>query len=153
MIHHIKKNVGCIDFLKEMYDNNKTMLYNEGAVFDLIKEICENIEAEPEDSYYKAKLLDFYRYLIYCNGRSLKNHQIQILKIMQDDSYQNIMVKISKEQIEELVAEYERDNAESHEIVMNPQLTYLCNFFQIMASLIDNNNVVNIGKLLKRYPF
>jgi hypothetical protein len=96
MIHHIKKNVGCIDFLKEMYDNNKTMLYNEGAVFDLIKEICENIEAEPEDSYYKSKLLDFYRYLIYCNGRSLKNHQIQILKIMQDDSYQNIMVKVSK---------------------------------------------------------
>jgi hypothetical protein len=33
---------------------------------------------------------------------------------MQDDSYQNIMVKISKEQIEELVAEYERDNADSH---------------------------------------
>jgi hypothetical protein len=27
MIHHIQKNVGCIDFLKEMYDNNKTMLY------------------------------------------------------------------------------------------------------------------------------
>ena len=28
LMHHIKKNVGCIDFLKEMYDNNKTMLYN-----------------------------------------------------------------------------------------------------------------------------
>jgi len=36
---------------------------------------------------------------------------------------------------------------------MSPQLTYLCTFFQIMAALIDNNNVVNIGKLLKRYPF
>ena len=29
MIHHIERNVGCIDFLKEMYDNNKGMLYNE----------------------------------------------------------------------------------------------------------------------------
>ena len=94
MIHHIKKNVGCIDFLKEMYDNNKTMLYNESAVFELISEICENIENEPEDSYYKSKLLDFFRYLIYCNGRALKSHQIQILKIMQDDSYFNIMIKI-----------------------------------------------------------
>jgi inositol 1,4,5-triphosphate receptor type 1/inositol 1,4,5-triphosphate receptor type 3 len=28
LIHHIRRNVGCIDFLKEMYDNNKTMLYN-----------------------------------------------------------------------------------------------------------------------------
>ena len=61
------------------------------AVFDLIKEICENIESERESSYYKSKLLDFFRYLIYCNGRSLKNNQIQILKIMQDDSYKNIM--------------------------------------------------------------
>ena len=61
------------------------------AVFDLIKEICENIESEPQSSYYKSKLLDFFRYLIYCNGRSLKNNQIQILKIMQDDSYKNIM--------------------------------------------------------------
>jgi len=26
--HHIMKNVGCIDFFKEMYDNNKNMLYN-----------------------------------------------------------------------------------------------------------------------------
>jgi hypothetical protein len=61
-------------------------------VFDLIKEICENIEGEAEDSYYKSKLIDFFRYLIYCNGRTLKTHQIQILKIMQDDSYRNIMV-------------------------------------------------------------
>lgn len=36
IMHHIKKNVGCIDFLKEMYDNNKTMLYNEPIVFQLI---------------------------------------------------------------------------------------------------------------------
>ena len=28
MMHHIKGNVGCIDFLRDMYDNNKTMLYN-----------------------------------------------------------------------------------------------------------------------------
>ena len=28
IIHHVKKNIGCIDFLKEMYDNNKNMLYN-----------------------------------------------------------------------------------------------------------------------------
>jgi hypothetical protein len=40
MIHHIQKNVGCIDFLKEMYDNNKTMLYQELTVFELIKNIC-----------------------------------------------------------------------------------------------------------------
>lgn len=44
MLPHIKKNVGCVDFLKEMYDNNKNMLYNESQVFDLIKFMCEAIE-------------------------------------------------------------------------------------------------------------
>lgn len=44
MLHHIKKNVGCVDFLKEMYDNNKNMLYNESQVFELIKFMCDTIE-------------------------------------------------------------------------------------------------------------
>lgn len=152
MIHHIQKNVGCIDFLKEMYDNNKTMLYQELAVFDLIKMICENIEGEPEDSYYKSKLMDFFRYLIYCNGRCLRTHQIQILKIMQDDSYHSIMIPTNYD-LPALIEQYEADNADSKEVVMSPQLTYFCSFFQIMSALIDNNNAVNIGKLVKRYPF
>ena len=36
---------------------------------------------------------------------------------------------------------------------MSPKLTYLCSFFQIMSSLIDNSNSVNIGKLIKKYSF
>ena len=41
--------------------------------------------------------MDFFRYLIYCNGRCLRTHQIQILKIMQDDSYTNIMVPTAED--------------------------------------------------------
>ncbi len=43
MMNHLKFNVGLIDFLKEMYDNNKTMLFHESDVFQLIKQICETI--------------------------------------------------------------------------------------------------------------
>lgn len=81
--HHIRSNVGCIDFLKEMYDNNRNMLFNETEILYLIKLICKTIETEKFASY-TSKLLDFFRYLIYCNGRALKWNQIQILKIMQD---------------------------------------------------------------------
>jgi len=55
--------------------------------------MCDTIEGEGQYSFYKSKLLDFFRYLIYCNGKSLKFIQIQILKIMQDDTYKNIMLK------------------------------------------------------------
>lgn len=36
---------------------------------------------------------------------------------------------------------------------MTPKLTYIYTYFQILTSLIDNNNPVNIGKLVKKYPF
>ena len=47
--------MGCIDFLREMYDNNKTLLFNYDDVRKLIKEICNSINAEPEGSYYKVQ--------------------------------------------------------------------------------------------------
>ncbi len=77
-----------------MYDNNKNMLYNETEITILIKEICYVMDKEDENSYYKSKLLDFFRFLIYCNGKSLKFNQMQILKIMQDDSYKNIIINL-----------------------------------------------------------
>lgn len=55
--------------------------------------MCDTINNQDSDSYYKSKCLDFFRYLIYCNGKSLESIQIQIFKIMQDDTYQNIMLK------------------------------------------------------------
>lgn len=57
------------------------------------------MEDEPEESYYKSKLLDFFRFLIYCNRKSLKFNQIQILKIMQDDTFTKIILKVDKEEI------------------------------------------------------
>lgn len=107
MIHHIQKNIGCIDFLKEMYDNNRNMLYNDMDILKLIKEVCNVIEVENiSSSFYKSKLLDFFRYLIYCNGRALSYNQIQILKIMQDDSYKNIIFDINPRRIRQLVERY-----------------------------------------------
>ena len=151
--------MGCIDFLREMYDNNKTLLFNYDDVRKLIKEICNSINAEPEGSYYKSKLLDFFRFLIYCNGKSLKNNQILILKIMQDDSYSNILLNVDSRMIEDLVRDYVEGyqtfekNFYGKKIHVSPKLTYLITYFQIMESLIDDKCSVNMGKLKKGYPF
>lgn len=47
--------------------------------------------------------------MIYCNGKSLKFNQIQILKVMQDDSYKKIIIQVTKAEIEQLVAKYTED--------------------------------------------
>jgi hypothetical protein len=36
---------------------------------------------------------------------------------------------------------------------MSAELTYMMTFFQISASLIDDNNSVNMGKIIKKFPF
>ena len=92
MMAHLSQNIGLIDLLKEMYDNNKNMLYNDIEVQNLVKLFCDNINAQV-DTFYKSKLIDFFRFLIYLNGKTLKNNQILILKIMQDDDYQQIIFK------------------------------------------------------------
>jgi hypothetical protein len=93
-----------------MYDNNKNMLYNETEITRLIKEICYVMDKEDENSFYKSKLLDFFRFLIYCNGKSLKFNQMQILKIMQDDSFKNIIINVDMDEIKALVQEYITEN-------------------------------------------
>ena len=64
------------------------------------------MDKEDENSYYKSKLLDFFRFFIYCNGKSLKFNQMQILKIMQDDSFKSIIINVDMNEIKELVHEY-----------------------------------------------
>lgn len=43
MMNHLPYNIGCIDLLREIYDNNKNMLYNEPELLVLIRSICEHI--------------------------------------------------------------------------------------------------------------
>lgn len=82
----------------------------------LIKIVCNTIEEEQSVmSYYKSKLLDFFRYLIYCNGKALTFNQIQILKIMQDDSYKSIILEVVSSRLSQLVDRYEEMNKETDE--------------------------------------
>lgn len=44
------------------------MLYNEPEILSLIRTICDQINKE-ENLFYKSKVLDFFRYLIYLNNK------------------------------------------------------------------------------------
>lgn len=46
ILKHLKKNIGCIDLLRELYDNNKNMLYNEPEIYSLIRTLCDQINGE-----------------------------------------------------------------------------------------------------------
>lgn len=143
--------------------------------------MCTQINKET-NILYKAKLLDFFRYLIYLNNNCLRNNQILILKIMQDDDYSQILTHVTVNIVRKLVGQYkemngngkftstknihlavqkqdyeyavgEDDASVKYSVKCDPELIYLSTYFQIISSLIDQNNSVNIGKLVKKFPF
>lgn len=76
---------------------------------------------------------------------------------MQDDDYTTILQPVSSQIVSKLVVEYhemnDNGNFIGNTVKCSPQLVYLSTYFQILNSLIDQNNQVNIGKLKKRLPF
>jgi hypothetical protein len=78
---------------------------------------------------------------------------------MQDDSYTRILINITPEDVQRLIKHFEEENKETEEepissiCHISPELTYMFTFFQVMSALIEDNNIVNLGKLTKRHPF
>jgi inositol 1,4,5-triphosphate receptor type 1/inositol 1,4,5-triphosphate receptor type 3 len=53
----------CVDFVREMFHNNKVLLYNEKQVTQVVKSVCKSLKSLPKDSYQRAKLMDLLRVL------------------------------------------------------------------------------------------
>ncbi len=151
---HVQVNLGYADFLREMYDNNKAMLYNEGELQYHACLLRGVINRLPASHFYKSKLLDTFRAMIFFNEKALRVNQILILKTFQDDEYSNILIKPSFEDLEGLIAGFEQDYEQaltSFELPVSPALTYAYTFFNIFAVLVEDRNLVNIGKCKKMH--
>lgn len=76
---------------------------------------------------------------------------------MQDDDYSNILQQVTVDIVKAHVRDYsvinENGTFPDGVVKCSPGLTYLSTYFQILTSLIDQSNSVNIGKLIKRLPF
>lgn len=79
------------------------------------------------------------------------------MKIIQDDDYTNILQNVNVDIVRNFVINYNKMNVDDtfpeNIVKCEPNLVYLSTYFQILNSLIDQSNSVNIGKLIKRFPF
>lgn len=74
MYKHIPYNVGVIDFLKELFTNNKPLLFSEREIPIIINHVVSSCNSVPWDQIYKAKLLDFLRVLLVFNSKSIRSN-------------------------------------------------------------------------------
>ena len=103
--NHIKFNIGCIDFIRELFTNNKPLLYSESDITNILNDvvtICTRIwynlgKHEPLSSYYKSKLLDFLRVLMVFNNKAIKSNQILVMAQLQSKKNTNLMYILREE--------------------------------------------------------
>ena len=57
---HLSYNVGCIDFFKQMYTNNKKLV-KKSEIKPIIELVIDHANNLPITSYLKSKLMHFLR--------------------------------------------------------------------------------------------
>ncbi|CAK78094.1 unnamed protein product (macronuclear) [Paramecium tetraurelia] len=161
LFQYIKYNLFCIQFLRELFQNNKSLLFNESKISQIINEVVKQCNALNFDQYYKAQLIDFLRILTIYNNKSIKINQNLIMAALQNRNFQRIMILFDNkdsifDEIEKLIADYQiqyfkvlknSNNKDDNKFInINPKLTYLFNYFQLLVLLISNKNEINLGK-------
>ena len=78
---HLKYNVGCVDFFKTMYVNNKKLVKKSD-----IKPIIEQIIGYANDlqitKYLKSKLLDFLRIAVIFDDQGYDINQNMVMELI-----------------------------------------------------------------------
>ncbi|CAD8065958.1 unnamed protein product [Paramecium primaurelia] len=161
LFQYLKYNLYCIQFLRELFQNNKSLLFNESKITQIINEVVKQCNTLNFNQYYKAQLIDFLRILTIYNNKSIKINQNLIMAALQNRNYEKIMILFDNndslfDEIEKLIADYQiqyfnvlkhRNNKDDIKYInINPKLTYLFNYFQLLVFLISNNNEINLGK-------
>lgn len=80
MYKHIPYNVGVIDFLRELFTNNKPLLFSEREIPIIINHVVKACNSILWTQFYKAKLLDFLRVLLIFNSKAIKSNQLIVLQ-------------------------------------------------------------------------
>ena len=72
MYNHIQYNIGCIEFFREIFSNNKNMLASEREVATVAELAIKYANLTPINQYYKSKLLDFLRVCMVMSNKAIK---------------------------------------------------------------------------------
>lgn len=72
MYSHIQHNVGVIDFLRELFTNNKPLLFSEREIPFILNNVISTCNNTLNSLFYKSKLLDFLRVLLIFNSKAVK---------------------------------------------------------------------------------
>lgn len=149
-------NVGCIDFFKQMYTNNKKLVKNKD-IKSIIEKIINHANELSLKKYQKSKLLDFLRIAVIFDDKGYDINQNMVMEIISQYqvSSNNQIVYLAEEEkiassLSSKIAEgrkqwfqtyidnYELSVIRYYDLDVPPELFYLATFFEIFSALIEN---------------
>lgn len=152
---HLEYNVGCIDFFKQMYINNKKLV-KKSEIKSLIEKIIGYANQMEIKYYQKSKLMDFLRIAVIFDDQGYdinqnmvmelisqyqvsSNNQIVYLKAEENTagSLSQVINRSYKMWIGEYSKQYHRATFQYHlTLNVSPQLFYVATFFEVFSALI-----------------
>jgi uncharacterized protein YlzI (FlbEa/FlbD family) len=78
---HLKENVGCIDFFKQMYTNNKKLVKSKD-IASVIEKVIEYANDWALNKFQKSKLLDFLRIAVIFDDKGYDINQNMVMEII-----------------------------------------------------------------------
>ncbi|EAR85423.2 transmembrane protein, putative (macronuclear) [Tetrahymena thermophila SB210] len=159
-VNHLVLNVGSLEFLKELYNNSKQLLYNQSEIIYISQSILR-VAYFTQILFYKAKLIYFLRTLLIQNDKPIKDNQeivfseiqkFQELKILDPNNLRQIINK----RIDILMKEYSDNLNQSYKtksLVINSEIMILIAMFSLYSMLIEGPNLILRRKFNKIHPF
>ncbi|KAL4443071.1 hypothetical protein ABPG74_002138 [Tetrahymena malaccensis] len=159
-VNHLFLNVGSLEFLKELYNNSKQLLYNQSEIIYISQSVLR-IAYLTQIQFYKAKLIYFLRTLLIQNDKPIKDNQeivfseiqkFQELKIFDPNNLRQIINK----RIDILMQEYSGNlqlSFKTKSLVVNSEIMILIAMFSLYTMLIEGPNLVLRKKFNKIHPF
>lgn len=149
--------MGCIDFFKQMYTNNKKLV-KKSQIKPIIETIIGHANSSPIESYLKSKLMDFLRIAVIFDDEGYDINQNMVMELISQYqvSQDNQIVYLKAEELTynslsfiinnsfklwvgEYGKEYRKATFEyTYSLNVSPQLTYVATFFEVFSALIEN---------------
>lgn len=88
---HLAFNISSVDFVRELFSNNRELLYNTNEVKKLLEVLIAEINRLPANSHHKGKLMDVLRIIQCDDNKIIKLNQLTTLSHLQQKQNDNVM--------------------------------------------------------------
>jgi hypothetical protein len=153
---HLDKRVGAASFLYEVCINNKILVNNEELVktiFDHALEACGqfgfqeyvgaiigNVKPEYElninNDYEKSRILYSLRGVLLFGDEGHKKNQAMLMDKLQDSKYRKL-----------IYTDNTTFSDKFYRFDLSPTEAYIVTHFELFSTLVESENLINIGKL------